>query len=445
MNRKEQLTQKAAQIDGDIRAIQAAIEAENRAATPEEIARMAALNAQFDGVSAEIAQLDATEARAAVLSRPQPRVTDSAPGPVATATPIPLTPTTTISGGGQAAHNFGNHGFKMGVGEFLMKVRDAGLKGGRTDPRLLVNAITTFGGETVPADGAFALPPQFVQTIMDAVMPEESFLRAMNPVATNSNVLVVPVNENPAWGTSGITAAKTSEGAAITATKPAIKEVRVTVYKAASLVHVSEEALSDIPFLASWVMNQMGDHLRYQLENWVINGSGEGEPLGIRNSAALIALADVDSDATTIGAGQVLSMEASLLPGNGAFFLASPTVLPAIATMKTGSAGYPLFQPDMTVATKQALLGRPFYRSEACPVLNTAGDLILIQPSGYVLAIKSGGVQTATTVGFAFDQDLQSFRATIRVGGAPLLSAKVTRANGSTYASHFVTNVGGKS
>lgn len=442
MSRMETLTQQAAQIDGDIRSIQAAVEAENRVSTPEELTKVAELNAQFDVVSKEIEQLKQTEARAAVLSQPAPRVTK--PMDSVSTTAQPVAGATSISGGTPVAHNYGNHGFKSGVGEFLVKVREAKLTG-RTDPRLMVNAVTTFGGEGVGADGAFALPPDFVRTIMDSVMPQESFLRAMNPVNTNSTTLVVPVNENPAWGSSGITSAKTAEGAAITASKPALKEVRVTLYKAASLVHVSEEALSDIPFLASWVMTQMGDHLRYQLENWVINGTGEGEPLGIRNANALIALADVDSDATTIGAGQVLSMEASLLPGNGAFFVGSPTVLPAIATMKTGSAGFPLFQPDMTVATKQAILGRPFYRSEACPVLNTAGDLILVQPSGYMLALKAGGVQTATTVGFAFDQDLQSFRATLRVGGAPLLSAKVTRANGSTYASHFVTNVGSKS
>ena len=209
---------------------------------------------------------------------------------------------------------------------------------------------------------------------------------------------------------------------------------------------VSEEALADIPFLSSWVMDQMGQHLRYQLENWVINGSGEGEPLGILNAACTIALTDADSTASAIGAVDVLTMEASLLPGSGAFWVGNPTVFPAIASMKTGAAGYPLFQPDMTVASKQALLGRAFYRSEVCPVLNTTGDLILIQPSGYILATKAGGVQTATTVGFAFDQDMSSFRATLRAGGSPLLSAKVARAkSASSYASHFVTITGSRS
>jgi HK97 family phage major capsid protein len=447
MSKLETLRAKNAELAGHMQAIAAAAEAENRNLKSEEQASFDEHDAAFKSNEEEIARLvrlEEIQARQAAL---QPRIvqpTDITPQPKAGATGG--TGGAIITGGTPVAHSYGNHGFTQGMGEFMMKVRDAGMSGGRRDPRLLVNAVTTYGGEGVAADGAFALPPDFSRQVMDVVMPPDSFLRALNPTPTSSNVLVAPVNENPYWGTSGITSAATAEAGTITASKPALKEVRVTIYKAASLVHLSEEMLSDIPFISGWVVNEMANHLRYTIENWVINGSGEGEPLGIRNSAALIALADVDSDATHIGQGQILTMESNLLPGSGtAFWVASPTVYPAIGTMTTGTGGYPLIQPDMTVPPKRALMGRPFYTSEACPALNTAGDLILVQPGGYLLGIKAGGVQSATTIGMAFDQDLQSFRSTLRAGGAPLLSSKLTRANGSTYASHFVTNVGSKS
>jgi HK97 family phage major capsid protein len=439
----ETLRERQGQISGSMQAIAAAAENESRAFTPEEQEQFDTFDEEFKATESEIGRLERLEQIKNKVQAPQPRLTE----------PMDMTAAPTpgamhITGGEHASRNYQNRGFTKGPGEFLLAVRGAMMRGGRTDPRLMVDAITTFGGEGVAGDGGFALPPQFMGNIMDAVIPEDSFLRALNPVPTNSNVLVVPVNENPSWGTSGITSAKTAEGAAITPTKPAMKEVRITLYKAASLVHLSDEMLSDIPFISGWVMQQMGNHLNYQLENWVMNGTGEAEPLGILNSPALISLADVDSDATHIGQGQILTMESCLLRGaGGAFFVASPTVYPAIGTMTTGTGGYPLIQPDMTQPSRQALLGRPFYRSEACPILNVAGDLTLVQPNGYVFALKGGGVQTATTIGFAFDQDLQSFRATLRAGGGGLLSAKVERAKsaGSTFASHFVTNVGSKS
>jgi HK97 family phage major capsid protein len=445
MNKLEKLRLANAELAKSMTALAALAEAESRHLTEDEATQFGKWDEEFKTNEAEIARLERLAEIQAKTSQPQPRIVQPM-DETTTVTPISATGAT-ITGGTQAAWNYPNHGFKKGPGEFLLAVYKRGTDGYR-DPRLMVDAVTTFGGETVGADGAFALPPAFLPGIMDAVMPEESFLRALNPVQTNSNVLVVPKNEKAPWSATGITSAKTSEGAAGTVSKPAIGEARITIYKALSLVHVSEEALSDMPFLSSWVFSQMGQHLNYQLENWVINGTGEGEPLGILNAACTIALSDADSTASAIGAVDVLTMEANLLPGgSAAFWVGNPTIFPAIASMKTGSAGYPLFQPDMTQPSRQSLLGRPFYRSEACPILNVTGDLILVQPGGYIFATKAGGVQASTTVGFAFDQDLQSFKATIRAGGAPLLSAKVERAKsaGSTFASHFVVITGGRS
>jgi HK97 family phage major capsid protein len=112
--------------------------------------------------------------------------------------------------------------------------------------------------------------------------------------------------------------------------------------------------------------------------------------------------------------------------------------------MKTGTAGYPLFVPDTTKAPSGTLLGKPIVVSEACPALNTTGDIMLVVPNGYVLAFN-GGVSAQSTWAFAFDQALSSFRCTARMGGAPTLSAKILRANGSTYASNVVALTGGRS
>lgn len=450
MSSIENLRAKLAQIGGDMAAITAAAEAENRALTPDEDARFKAHDEQFRQIEASIASLERTEEIQAKLAQPQPRLT--APADIQPAagtmssTPIPRAGATTISGGDKVAAGYAHHGFKKGIGEFMLAVYRAKTSG-RVDDRLMVNAITTYGGESVGADGGYALPPQYAQGIMDAVMAEDSFLRAMNPVQTNSNLLVVPVNENPPWAATGITSAKTAEGAAITASKPAIRQVQVVMHAVKALVHVSEESLSDIPFLASWVQNQMAEHIRYQMEDYVINGDGQNAPLGILNAPGLVSIADSASTATVIGAADVFAMKAATLPGPGAFWIVNPTVLPAIWSLKTdATAGYPLFTPDMTRAPEGMLLGLPMYRSEAAKILNTTGDILLVVPGGYVFATKANGIQTATTISFAFDQELQSFRASVRMGGVPLLSAKVSRAaSASSYASHLIALTGSRS
>lgn len=439
MNRKEQLTQLLAQLSGNMAALTAAAEADNRALTDEEQGQFNQYSADFAKTEQEIANLARVEEIAAKLATPQPRVAQPVDAiPVA----VPARP---ITGGAPVAHSYQNHGFTKGIGEYFMAVRSAKVFG-RVDPRLMVNAVTTFGGETVGADGGYALPPQFAAGLMQLVQAEDSFVRALNPVPTNSNLLTVPTDEDPPWGTSGISAAKTVEGAAITASKPAIKKLNVVMHAIKALVHVSEESLSDIPFLASYVQAKMGEKLRWKVENYVVNGTGVDEPLGILNAPGLLSITDSASTATVIGAADVFAMLASALPGAGGFWLVSPTVMPQIWALKTdATAGYPLYTPDMRQSPEGALLGRPIFKSEAAKALNTTGDIMYVVPSGYVLAFN-GGVQTASTIAFAFDQDLQSFRATLRMGGVPTLSAKVTRAvGGSNYASNLIALTGSRS
>ncbi len=437
MDRKEQLAQLLAQLGGNMEVLTAAAAAGNRALTDEEQGQFDKFSADFTRTEKEIANIDRVEATKAKLAAPQPRVVQPEMTSTST-TGAPQPGATTITGGGLVAHNHANHGFTKGFGEYLMSVREQKVTGYR-DPRLMVNSVSTFGGIGVGSDGGFASPPQFAAGILETVKAKESFVNALGSVQTSSSLLVVPTDEDAPWHTAGVTAAKTGEGAAITASKNVVKQVKIVMHAIKALVHVSEESLSDIPFLASFVQNKMATKLRWKCENYCVNGTGEDEPLGMLNSAALLSLADDSySNATLIAPETIFKMKASLLEAAGAFWIVNPIVQPQVWALKSdATAGYPLYTPDMTKAPGGLLLGLPVYVSEACKNLNTQGDIILVSPSGFICAFN-GGVQTASTIGFAFDQDLQSFRATMRMGCAPTLSTTVLRADGVNYAAHLV-------
>jgi HK97 family phage major capsid protein len=441
MNRKEQLTQQAAQIDGDIRAQEAAIAAANRSATAEELAAIEALNTQFDNVTAEIAALEKSEARAAALAAKSARVTETAV-PQAGATSSTLPARSTVAS--VVAHGHANNGFDKGVGEFLMAVR-ANYAFNKHDPRLMVNTVTTWAGETVGADGGFALPPAFTQGIMSLVKAEDSFISALQPFPTQSDIITVPKDEDAPWSSAAITAAKTAEGTAITASKAVVGQLKVPMYGVKSLVHVDEKSLRDMAFLAAYVERKMAEKIRWKIENYILNGTGENEPLGIINAPGLLALSDTNSNATSLGVEDVMLMEALSLAGPGGFWIAHPTVLPLIRTLKSGTGGYPLYTFDAKTGTGGGLLGYPVFKSFASKTLNTTGDLLFVKPDGYFLAFEAAGPQTATTIAFAFDQNLQSFRSTLYMGGAPSLAAKVLLPDASTYVSNLVALAGSRS
>jgi HK97 family phage major capsid protein len=447
MSKKAQLEQKNAQLAGNMSAIAAAAEAENRNMKPEEAAQFEAHDAELQQNQAEIARLDRLEA---VASQAQARVTTVTEVPTAaqaastTYRATAYTGTPTVTGGTPVAHNFANHGFTKGMGEFLLKTREAATSG-RVDPRLMVNAVTTWAGETVGADGGFALPPQFVQGIMSLVMPPDSFLQALNPIPTSSDLITIPTDEDAPWAATGVSAGKVGEGSAIPASKVAVKQVKVVMYGVKSLVHVDEKSLRDMAFLSAFVTRKMGEKIRWKVENYVMNGTGDNEPLGILNAPGLYAITDTNSTATVIGAEDVALCEASCFNSGNKFWITHPLVKAQIRTLKSGSGGYPLYTTDFSQGPKSGLLGYPLYTSEAAKPLNTTGDFICMCADGYVLAFEAGGPQSDTTIAFAFDQNLQSFRSTLYMGGAPTLSAKVLRADGVNYASNICALAGGRS
>ncbi len=75
---------------------------------------------------------------------------------------------------------------------------------------------------------------------------------------------------------------------------------------------------------------------------------------------------------------------------------------------------------------------------EASAALGTVGDIVLADLSQYI-AITKGGVKADESMHFYFDQNIRTFRFVMRLGGQPWLSTPITRKNGSSTQSHFVT------
>ena len=177
-----------------------------------------------------------------------------------------------------------------------------------------------------------------------------------------------------------------------------------------------------------------------------VSGDGVGKPLGLINAPSFVQV--TRTTAHKVKAEDVTNMVSRLRPGGfgQAFWLSHSSVLPQLWTMVLGgsTAATPIYATDYTKSPYGTLLGRPIYVTEYCADLTTGTsdatsyDLILVNPSGYILAVKSSGVQTATSIHFGFDAGLQSFRATMRVGGQALLSAAITRSSGSDTLSDVV-------
>lgn len=357
--------------------------------------------------------------------------------------------TTHLNTAAHRAARAGNGGFNT-FGHFAQAVRAAAGNPGGMDNRLMA-ALTTYGSEGSGADGGFAVPPDYRDRIVDLSMfSEDSLFNRTDNSPTNSNSVTLPKDETTPWGNSGVRVYSRAEAAQMTQSKPVLGDMTVKLHELYAFVPVTDELLDDAPQLENHLTNKAGEAIQFKLNDWIMNGTGVGQMLGILNSPCLVTQAAEGSQvADTIHADNIAKMWARMPASvrSRAVWLCNQDAEPQI--MKLGSVvataagtavgGMPLYVPPggFSAAPYGTLLGRPVITTEACQQLGDVGDIVLAYLGGYFAPYK-GGVKSDVSIHLFFDQGVTAFRWTLRVGGQPWLSAPISRKNGSNTLSHFV-------
>lgn len=429
--------------------ILATAQAASRELTDEEKTKMKEVASKRDALEDEIhIRIDALEAQARLdeMDKPQASPVSSDIAHARAAAPAPaqrrgVAAPTPITGRDLAAES-PTHGFATAQ-DWFKAIRVAAVNPSIVDRRLTnaQAAATVFANEGAGPEGGWSLPPEYSKEIVEAVAGQASLLGRMKPIQSTSNIFQIPVDETTQWGTTGVQAAKVSEGGAATATVLALQGRTVTLYKAVSLVNVTEELATDNPASVQYINRVMGRQLQGIVERWILRGSGVGEPVGILNAPGLVS---VTAESAGNGAGTLIRKNLAkccgrLLPGydSEAFFCMSPSALIEVNEILLAVNGNS--RDDLTRGFSQTVLGKPIHVSMEAQPVGTAGDATCIAPSGFLTLVK-GGVQSQATIYFYFDQGLQTLRSYLRIGQVPLLSAPVTpKLDTSTTLSHCVT------
>ena len=335
-----------------------------------------------------------------------------------------------------------NHGFHNGIGEFVMAVKNAGMIGGQIDGRLKAAAASTYGNESSGTDGGFAVPPDFRETIMARVFGEDSLIARTDQQPISGNSLTFPTDMTTPWGSGGITTFWTGEAAPTTQSKPVLENVAVRLHKLSCLVPVTDELLEDAPAMGSYVTRKAAERIDFKVSDAIAFGTGAGQPLGFMNSAALVSQAKEGSQsADTIVAGNVVKMM-SRLPAQSrrtAVWLIHPDAEPQLPLMTISNQ--PVYMPPggLSGLMYGTLLGRPVIPHQVCQTVGDLGDIMLVDLSQYLTAVKAGGVRAQTSIHLWFDQGITAFRFDLRIAGQPWWSGTTTSNNGSFTQSPFIS------
>lgn len=451
----EDLQMNLLDIQEQIETIQARADVEKRDFTDDEQTEVNRLFSQFEKTEGEVDRRRRIEAQKAKLSVGAGRRTE--PSPAASGD---MQDSNRGQGAGRraaATYNDnpaerGKWGFKS-FGEFSMAVKMAA-RGGSPDPRLIVNAPSTYGSEGIGTDGGFAVPPDFRKDIMTKVAADDSLLGMTDKMTSDSNTLVIPVDETTPWQTSGgVQAYWEGEGGQFTQSKPSLQNLSIRLNKLTALVPVTEELLDDASAMDTYLKRKAPEKIDFKVTDAILNGNGVGMPLGILNSPCLVSIAKETSQvADTIVAENLIKMWARCYGksrGKAVWLYnqdIETQIMQAAIKIKNVAGtenvgGFPVFIPagGLSSTPYATLFGRPMIPSEACQTLGDKGDLILADMSQYLTAVKTQGLRQEVSIHLWFDYDVVAYKFVLRVAGQPWFSAPITPKNSSNTLSPFVS------
>lgn len=323
-----------------------------------------------------------------------------------------------------------NNGFSS-MDEFLKT-----LHLGRADQRLLNSSML----EGIPEFGGYSVPEEYGAFLMDKSLESEIIRPRATVWSMGSETKKVPAFDgadrtNNLFG--GVSGEWLEEGHTGTRKVAKLRLIQLTAKKLACFSQASNELVADGMSFEEMLAGALIKGLGWYMDYAFINGTGEGQPLGILNDPALITVTKEASQTVgTINYNNVVNMFARLAPScfTNAVWLANPSIIPQLLTMTvtigTGGTQIPVFREE---SGKFSLLGKEVLFTEKCPALGVKGDLILADLSHYAIGMrKEIALDRSNVPGWM--EDMTDYRVIVRVDGQGTWDKPITPKNGNTLS-----------
>ncbi len=317
------------------------------------------------------------------------------------------------------------------IGEFFHAVAVRS-EGGPHDPRL-DRAYEEARAQSmgVGAEGGFALPTQFRDTILQ-VSPQEAIVR---PRAT-----VIPAGDPPdarldmpavdqtsaknMYG--GVVITHTGEGITMTETDAALRQVSMEPKEMSAYIVTTNKLLNNWDAASTFLTTQLRRAMLGQEDYDCLRGDGINKALGILNAPCTITVARAGANA--ISFADLYTMYARLKMGGSPVWIVSPTCIPQLCQLVDAGNHALWIGGDIqggAAAVPGRLLGLPVVFSERSPALGQSGDILLADLSYYLIKDGSGPFAGISTE-LLFLSNRTVFRLVWNVDGRPWLTEPIS-------------------
>lgn len=240
------------------------------------------------------------------------------------------------------------------------------------------------------------------------------------------------------WG--GVQTYWEAEADEHTGSKPKFRQMELSLKKLTGLCYATDELLQDAAALEAVIRQAFAEEFGFKMDDAILSGSGEGEPLGILNSGALVKVEKEKDQKDIITVENLIKMWNRLWSKSraNAVWYINQEIEPYLYTLKLGDK--PVYIPAGGISEKPygTIFGRPVVPLEQSNAAGEVGDIILADVGQYLL-IDKGGIKAASSIHVRFLYDENVFRFIYRVDGKPIWNKPLAPYKGKATVSPFIT------
>jgi HK97 family phage major capsid protein len=393
-----------------------------------------AKEAELNGIKAELAAIEALEAKAKANATREPgRVTSD----------------------NEAKRPFANFGEQLAAIAYAQSpVGSFHGYGGQIDKRLFETNLAASGvNSTVPSEGGYLVSTDFSTVLMQkaAEIGQIAPLAFDVPIGEGNDGIELPYIDETSratgsrWG--GVRVYRASETDAPTSTKPKFARHDLKLETLKGLAYVTDRQLRNAPATSTILERAFASEMAFVKDNEIWRGTGVGQCLGFATQSyeGASLLVSVTKKAAQTAATFVIENATSMLsrllasPGDTIRWFINRDTIGQLPLMTVGQM--PVFLPNGNASGSPyfgTLFGYPVVIVEQAETLGTAGDVVLANMSKYV-TISQGGLRSAQSMHVRFIYDEMTFKWSTDFNGHAMVRKPLTPFKGSATQSPFVT------
>ena len=256
----------------------------------------------------------------------------------------------------------------------------------------------------------------------DAVILKARLVGPMLDVPTQLNTTSGETIQVPSLSAYSSSATVTAQGANFSESDPTFNSfVNLGAFKYGFLIQVSREMIEDSGVdLLGFLADQVGNGLGFNVQNALTVGTGTVQPQGIVTAAGSgitggTGVSGAFTADNLIDLYYSLDGAARLLPGVG--WMMNGASIGAVRKLKDTAGNY-IFSPAADGNQRDLLLGRPVYENPHVASAATSAKSVIAGHMPSFMVRSVGGIRLDRSDDFAFNADLVTFRASMRVDGA---------------------------